>query len=44
MGNNFLNAKNKPHALLLIESKLCDLNNFVKNYMKSIVSSVGSKE
>lgn len=38
MVNNIINVKNKPHAILLIESKLCDLNKFIKEYIKSIVA------
>ncbi|MDR3330002.1 MAG: hypothetical protein LBS76_01865 [Mycoplasmataceae bacterium] len=37
MVNNVIKSKNKPHAILLVESKLCDLNSFIKKYIKSIV-------
>lgn len=38
MINNIINVKNKPHAILLIESKLCLLETFIKDYIKSIVA------
>jgi DNA polymerase-3 subunit delta' len=43
MGNNIINVKNKPHAILFVESKLCDLDNFIKDYIKSIVFQHGSE-
>jgi DNA polymerase-3 subunit delta' len=37
--NNLLNASTKPHALIFVESKLCSLDDFIKEYMKSIVEN-----
>jgi DNA polymerase-3 subunit delta' len=39
MLNNVIKNASKHHAILLVESKLCDLNGFLKSYMKSIVST-----
>jgi hypothetical protein len=44
MENKIVSIKNKPHALLLVESKLCDLDTFVKKYIKSIISINGTDE
>jgi hypothetical protein len=44
MGNNIVDVKNKPHAVLLVESKLCDVDNFIKEYIKSIVLQYGGGE
>jgi DNA polymerase-3 subunit delta' len=37
MLNKLLKSKNKPIAILLVESRMCDLDAFIKEYMKSIV-------
>jgi DNA polymerase-3 subunit delta' len=38
MLNNIINAEHKPHAILFVESKLCNLEQFIKSYIKSIVN------
>jgi DNA polymerase-3 subunit delta' len=39
MVNNIIDLKNKPHAILLVESKLCNLEDFIKKYISSIIDS-----
>jgi DNA polymerase-3 subunit delta' len=39
MVNNFLKSKHKPHALLIVDAKASNLNEFIDDYMKSILPS-----
>ncbi|MDR2823375.1 MAG: hypothetical protein LBV37_02475 [Mycoplasmataceae bacterium] len=38
MLSNIISAQHKPHAILLVESKLSDLEQFTKDYIKSIIN------
>jgi DNA polymerase-3 subunit delta' len=37
MLDNIFKVKNKPHAILLVETKASNVNDFIANYMKSIL-------
>jgi DNA polymerase-3 subunit delta' len=44
MLNNIFKVKNKPHAILLVETKASNVSDFIDNYMKSILpTDAGAK-